>query len=652
MTSRRNDVTGPPVKLESVSSILTAAILTAVLCYLTAELAGTLVLRPQMLWPLWPGSALLVALLLLTRRKVWPVLIIAGFAGFMVNDLQSFGLSIRSSGTLIVGDAVEVVVAGLGISYFFGDAVRLNSRSSFAKYFLVAVICAPLFAAFVSATAFRGSYWTFWRISVLTEGLALLTVTPAIIGLVRAVTTWRHEVRDHYLEASAIMPALFVLGYITFILAGRDHPELLYSLLPFLLWSALRLGVTGTSVSIMVVAFLSIWGAVHGHGPFIGRGTIHDVISLQLFLLFAGTSFMFLAAFVKEDRQAKEALQESEEKFRNVFRDAGVGMIILSTEGCFLAANRAFCDCLGYTEEELLEKTIESVTLSEDWPTFSRKLREALRERQGFQRVRKRCMHKSGRIVFTESSASLIRSRDGHPQYFVGEVLDVTKRKEAEEALSGMTRKLIEAQEQERARIGRELHDDINQRLAMLALELAPLRDNPSEIEPRLQKLRKQITEISNDMQDLSHDLSSSKLEYLGVVAGMKSWCREFAERQKMEIDFRSDVADVLPLEVGRSLFRVLQEGLYNAMKHSGVRRVEVRLCEDSGEIHLVVSDLGRGFDVATALQGKGLGLTSMRERVRLVKGTIEVQSQPMDGTTIHIRVPLESEHGTHRAAL
>jgi len=228
---------------------------------------------------------------------------------------------------------------------------------------------------------------------------------------------------------------------------------------------------------------------------------------------------------------------------------------------------------------------------------------------------------------------------------------DITRRKQMEEALSDLSRKLIESQEQERARIGRELHDDINQRLAMLSLELEQLQENPSEIQPRVKELRRQMAEVSNDVQALSHDLHSSKLEYLGVVAGMKSWCKEFAERQNMEIDFKSDVPSSVPLKIGLSLFRVLQEALNNAIKHSGVKRIEIQLREDSGEIHLVVSDLGKGFDVEAASQGKGLGLTSMRERVRLVNGTISIESKPIGGTTIHVRVPVKLKQDEQRAA-
>jgi PAS domain S-box-containing protein len=227
---------------------------------------------------------------------------------------------------------------------------------------------------------------------------------------------------------------------------------------------------------------------------------------------------------------------------------------------------------------------------------------------------------------------------------------DITRRKQMEETLSDMSRKFIESQEQERAHIGRELHDDINQRLAMLSLELEQLLENPSEIQPRVKELRRQMAEVSNDVQALSHDLHSSKLEYLGVVAGIKSWCKEFSERQRMEIDFKNEVSSTLPIEVGLSLFRVMQEALHNAQKHSGVKRIEVQLREDSGEIHLVVSDLGRGFDLETAMQGRGLGLTSMSERVRLMNGTISIESKPMCGTTIHVRVPLQSDHRSELA--
>lgn len=247
-----------------------------------------------------------------------------------------------------------------------------------------------------------------------------------------------------------------------------------------------------------------------------------------------------------------------------------------------------------------------------------------------------------GRVLLDES---------GEPSRVIGLNVDITERKSAEEALAQMTRKLVEAQEQERTRIGRELHDDINQRLALLAAGLECVQADPSDIRS-VQELRRQAIEISNDVQALSHELHASKLEYLGLVGGIRSWCKDFSAHQKIEVDFRSDVSTVLPREIGLTLFRVLQEALHNAAKHSGVKHVEVQLHEESDEIRLTINDLGRGFDLHVAMEGEGLGLASMRERVRLINGRISIESKPRVGTKVYVRVPLDFEQASERKAV
>jgi PAS domain S-box-containing protein len=232
---------------------------------------------------------------------------------------------------------------------------------------------------------------------------------------------------------------------------------------------------------------------------------------------------------------------------------------------------------------------------------------------------------------------------------------DITHRKHADEAFLGMSRK-IEAHEQERARIARELHDDVVQRLALLSLELEGVQedvpDAASELRTRIEALGNQTTQIVDDVQLLSHELHSSKLEYLGIVEAAKNFCKEFGERQKVEIDFQShDLPTGLPAELSLSLFRVLQEALRNAAKHSGVKRFEVRLWGSTGEIHLSISDLGVGFDTETAMKSTGLGLTSMQERLRLVHGELSIKSQLRGGATIHARIPFDSSSDSARAA-
>jgi signal transduction histidine kinase len=227
----------------------------------------------------------------------------------------------------------------------------------------------------------------------------------------------------------------------------------------------------------------------------------------------------------------------------------------------------------------------------------------------------------------------------------------MTEARHTQASLRRLSANLINAQEQERTRIGRELHDDVNQKLALVSVGLQQLRDNPSDVYGRLQELQQELDDISSDVQALSHELHSSKLEYLGVVKGIQGWCKEFAERQRIEIDFRSEVTSVLPFEVGVSLLRVLQEAVHNAVKHSGVKHVAVQISQHSREIHLTVVDSGKGFDIDSAMQTKGLGLVSMRERVRLLHGTFAIKSRPMGGTAIDVRVPLLQDGSPHVAA-
>jgi PAS domain S-box-containing protein len=342
-------------------------------------------------------------------------------------------------------------------------------------------------------------------------------------------------------------------------------------------------------------------------------------------------------------------LQSNEELLKSFVKNVPAGVAMLDRDLRYLQVSDRWCSDYSVDSSQVLGRSHYEVTpdVPERWKEMNRRALQGETFRSEEER-----WDRAGETMWVRREIRPWRTASGA----IGGILilaeDVTRRKQMEDALSGMTRKLIEAQEKERARIGRELHDDINQRLALLSLELGELRDNPADLQPRLEDFRKRMSEISNDVQALSHDLHSSKMEYLGVVAGIRSWCREFAERNKMEIDFRSDVSSVLPAEVGLTLLRVVQEAVFNALKYSGVKRASVQLFEWSGEVQLIVSDLGRGFDVVEAERGKGLGLTSMRERVRLVNGRITIDSRVMGGTRVEVHLPFQSVATSQRAAV
>jgi len=221
-------------------------------------------------------------------------------------------------------------------------------------------------------------------------------------------------------------------------------------------------------------------------------------------------------------------------------------------------------------------------------------------------------------------------------------------RRMREEALSSVNRALIDTEERERARIARDLHDDIGQRMALLAIKFEELRtDVPNaaaEGVVTIDELVKEVMETSRDIQVLAHTMHSPKLEYLGLVKTARSFCKEFGNQHKLEIDFKSnELPNALPIEVSLSLFRILQEALQNSAKHSGARQVAVELFETQDTVQLIVRDSGQGFDLQTAVKNRGLGLISMQERIKLVKGELSIDSQPMRGTTICARVPITS---------
>jgi PAS domain S-box-containing protein len=230
---------------------------------------------------------------------------------------------------------------------------------------------------------------------------------------------------------------------------------------------------------------------------------------------------------------------------------------------------------------------------------------------------------------------------------YIGSCIDVTDRKVAEEALADLERRLLNAQEQERSRIARELHDDINQRLAVMGWELQSWDRSVDEPETGsfIASVIERLAKIGIDIQAISRRLHSSHLEYLGLATAADVLCKDLRKQQQAEIGFSCDgIRADLPKDISLCLFRVLQEALQNAVKHSGARRFGVELMGDSSGIRLAVTDDGVGFDQQSMDKQHGLGLISMRERVRMVHGEFAVTSRPGHGTTVTCRVPLAHE--------
>jgi len=363
---------------------------------------------------------------------------------------------------------------------------------------------------------------------------------------------------------------------------------------------------------------------------------------------------------ITEHKRAKEAKRESEDRLQLLLDSTAEAIYGIDLEGRCTFCNPACLRALGYERvDELLGKNMHDLihhTRADGslFPVEECRIFRAFRAGEGAH-VDDEVLWRANRTSFPAEYWSYPQRRGQEVVGAVVAFVDITQRKLSEAALANVSRRLIEAQEQERTRIARELHDDFAQRLALLSVELEQLHHDPPdlpEVRRRVGELQKQTTEIAIDIQTLSHELHSAKLQYLGIATAMRSFCQEFGEQTKVKIDFKSlDLPSPLSPAISLCLFRVLQEALHNSAKHSGVRHVEVQLWGASDEVHLTVSDSGAGFDSEAAKRSQGLGLISMEERLKLVKGALLIESQPKRGTTIHARVPLSSGSDSMRAA-
>jgi PAS domain S-box-containing protein len=360
------------------------------------------------------------------------------------------------------------------------------------------------------------------------------------------------------------------------------------------------------------------------------------------------------ATDITERKRAEEALRESEERFRNAFDFAAIGMALVAPDGRFLRVNTSLCDMVGYSATELLASDFQSITHPDDLEENLGLVPQMLENSIPYYHLEKRYLHKEGRIIWALLTVSLLRGRHGEPLYFISQIEDITERKNAERALQAynlrlkaLSHRILGTQETERRRLARELHDEIGQVLTTVGLRLHQLKTVcDASGETALNEDIACVNRAIEEVRELSLNLRPPMLDVLGLEAALRWYAQNQSQRSGVEVRLvgHLNVPRLVPdLEI--ACFRVVQESTTNVLRHARARHIWIELQQEDTELSVEIRDDGVGFDVAAmhkrADSGGSFGILAMRERIDLLGGLLEIESAPGQGTRVCARFPL-----------
>jgi PAS domain S-box-containing protein len=604
----------------------------------------------------WPAYGIALAAFLACGYRVWPGIAASAFVVAFSSSVPPLAAAGQAAGATVaaltgafllrripdfdprlsrLNDALGLVVLGA-----FGSAIISASIGVFSLY-----------ATHVQPYSGLASAWlVYW----LGDSTGVLLVTPLVFTL---PSLFRIRSRAEIAELAALLTLLTAACFVVFgdlrLIPIRLH-VLSFAVLPFVMWAAIDFGIGGASLSVFLIATMATLATALSFGPFAGNSSFINAVLLDVLFAVLSVSGLALGAVIAERERAKsereqlireQTAAETRLRLAAIVESSNDAIFSTSLDGIVLSWNAAAQRIFGFTEADVIGQPA-AILLPSELEDEENTLLQRFRAGERIDRHKTTRVTKTGDRVNLSLTITPLSDSDGVLVGIAQIAQDITEQERAETALSSVSRRLLHAQEQERARIARELHDDIGQRVALLANELKDFSEGPLRLlhGPQTKRLQKHAVEIADDIQALSHELHSSKLELLGMAAAMKSFCDEFAHQHHVDVDFAMrDVPGQLPPDISLCLFRVLQEALHNSAKHSGARHVEVQLWAAQDEIHLVVSDSGAGFDLQAARASRGLGLISMGERMKLVAGDLSIETERQLGTRIHARASYRS---------
>jgi PAS domain S-box-containing protein len=367
---------------------------------------------------------------------------------------------------------------------------------------------------------------------------------------------------------------------------------------------------------------------------------------------------------ITDRKVSEDALRENQQRYKMATAAGAVGVWDWNFETNEIYVDPTLKSILGFEDSEITNRVEDwgSRVHPADLPAAAARVKACIEGKTDVYDIEHRMLHKDGTSKWFLSRGSAVRGMDGTLQRLVGTKVDITERKGAEMAIreneaalhasnleiQQLAGSLITAQDAERARIARDLHDDVSQQLAALSIALSGLKrrlgtlSDDKEVQIGVASIQQRTVALAESVRGLSHDLHPDVLKHVGLTAALVAHCADLSGSQPIEVSFTAEGdCESIDSDSALCLYRIAQEALQNVLRHSGARHAQVRLLRADDSAELTIADDGRGFDVAkTWTSRKGLGFVSINERARLAGGSLSVVTELDKGTQVRVRLP------------
>jgi two-component system, LuxR family, sensor kinase FixL len=638
-----------------------ASLLTFLGYYIGSQIGFALTFRPHPVSVLWPPNSILLAALLLTTTRGWSMTLAGAFLAHCLVQLQTH-IPVPMMLCYFVSNSCEALIGAGCIRYFIPGRLRFDSLRSTTIFCLCGGLVAPFLSSFLDAGFVRlnhwgtGGYWEIWTIRFFSNVLTALTFAPAVITWF----TWRQRPardwnRKIFLEATLVFFGLAVASYCAFYKEGpAADPVLFLAPLPFLFWAALRLGTRGTTTTTLIITFVAIWSAAHGHGPFTGETPEHNARALQFFLIVMAIPFLFLAAGTKER-------QTADERFSKAFRCNPDPMwIVRLWDATMIDVNERWEKLFGHRRQEVIGRSVLDVNL---WADLVERAEMIRRVKKGAVRdFEVSLRNKAGQLVPVLLSSDVVEL--GGETSLVIIVRDIRDKKRVEEANRdvGHATELM-------VLLSAAIAHQINQPLGAIlsnAEAAEMLLDSDS---PPLEKLREIVNDIRQDdlraTQTMHHlrTLTTKRRAQLQAVnlheliSGLLRSVSDHASRRGvvLESKLKARTYRVLaqPVHLREALLNLIRNAMEALDETARLNRRLIIGTNSNGhqDVEIFVIDFGLGLPpeklsylfepfFTTKENGAGLGLATARSIVEAHDGRIWAENNPEGGAIFRIVLP------------